>query len=120
MTSRRVLIVDDNVDSAASVAAFLRLAGHDVRMAHDGHAALQAARSMRPEFIFLDLGLPGLDGYEVARRVRAEPGLEAARIIALSGYGQDADRQKSLEAGIDQHLVKPADLAFLESLLGRA
>ncbi len=119
MTSRRVLIVDDNVDSAAGVAAFLRLAGHDVRMAHDGHAALREARSMRPEFVFLDLGLPGMDGFDVARRLRAEPGLESIRIIALSGYGQESDRQKSLEAGIDQHLVKPADLAFLESLLGR-
>lgn len=121
MASRRVLIVDDNVDSAASVAAFLRLSGHEVRMAHDGAAAIQAARSMRPEFVFLDLGLPGgMDGFEVARRLRSEHGLSSMRIIALTGYGQEADRQKSIEAGIDQHLVKPADLAFLESLLGRS
>jgi two-component system CheB/CheR fusion protein len=118
MTSRRVLVVDDNVDSAASIAAFLKLSGHEVRMAHDGTAAIEAARQMRPEFVFLDLGLPGMDGFEVARRLRMEPGVQGARIIALSGFGQEADRQRSLEAGIDQHLVKPADLSFLASLLG--
>ncbi len=118
MAPRRVLIVDDNVDSAHSIALLLRRAGHEVHVAYDGFKALELARSVRPEFVFLDLGLPGLDGFEVAARLRAEPGLEAMRIIAISGYAQEADRRRSREAGIDQHLVKPADPAFLESLLG--
>jgi CheY-like chemotaxis protein len=118
MTSRRVLIVDDNVDSANSIAMLLSHAGHEVHVAHDGLGALAMARQVRPEFVFLDLGLPGLDGFEVARALRREPGLEALRIIAVTGYGQESDREKAREAGIDQHLVKPADPAFLESLLG--
>jgi CheY-like chemotaxis protein len=118
MTVRRVLVVDDNVDTANSIAMLLREAGHDVDVAHDGHKALELARSARPEFVFLDLGLPGLDGFEVARALRREPGLQAVRIIAITGYGQEADRRKAQEAGIDQHLLKPVDPAFLESLLG--
>lgn len=118
MTTRRVLIVDDNVDSANSIAMLLSHSGHEVHVAHDGLGALAMARQVRPEFVFLDLGLPGLDGFEVARALRREPGLEALRIIAVTGYGQESDREKAREAGIDQHLVKPADPAFLESLLG--
>ncbi|SRR5690606_26032024 len=118
MTRRRVLIVDDNVDSASSIALVLEHSGHEVHVAHDGPSAVTIARRLRPEFVFLDLGLPGLDGFEVARTLRREPGLEAMRIIAVTGYGQESDRARSREAGIDQHLVKPADPAFLESLLG--
>ena len=119
MEPRRVLIVDDNLDSANSVALLLKRAGHDVHVAYDGFKALELARRLRPEFVFLDLGLPGLDGYEVARLMRAEPTLQATRIIAITGYGTDEDRRRSQEAGIDQHIVKPADPVFLESLLGR-
>ena len=118
MTARRVLVVDDNTDAANSIAFLLREAGHVVEIAHDGVKALQAARSLRPEFVFLDLGLPGMDGFEVARALRREPSLQAVRIIAVTGYGSETDRRRAEEAGIDQHLVKPADPAFLESLLG--
>jgi len=118
MTARRVLVVDDNVDAANSIAFLLKDAGHEVHVAHDGHKAIQIARSTRPEFVFLDLGLPGIDGFEVARALRREPELQAARIIAITGYAQESDRRRAQEAGIDQHLVKPVDPAFIESLLG--
>ena len=118
MMSRCVLVVDDNVDTANSIAMILRHAGHDVHVAHDGLKALEMARQIRPEFVFLDLGLPALDGFEVARALRREPGLQGVRIIAITGYGQEADRRKGQDAGIDQHLLKPVDPAFLESLLG--
>jgi CheY-like chemotaxis protein len=118
MPARRVLVVDDNVDTANSIAMLLRAEGHDVHVAHDGLKALEIARSVRPEFVFLDLGLPGLDGFEVARALRREPDLQGVRIIAITGYGQESDRRKAVECGIDQHLLKPADPAFLESLLG--
>ena len=118
MNARRVLVVDDNVDTANSIAMLLKHAGHDVHVAHDGLKALELARSTRPEFVFLDLGLPRLDGFEVARAMRREPELAGLRIIAITGYGQEADRRKGEEAGIDQHLLKPVDPAFLESLLG--
>ncbi|MFT3774657.1 MAG: ATP-binding protein [Minicystis sp.] len=101
----RVLVVDDNVDAAITLADLVRAQGHDVRIAHDGHEALAAAGEQRPELVFLDIGLPGMDGYEVARRLRdAVP----ARLVALTGYGQEADRRRAAEAGFAQHLVKPA------------
>ncbi|HYD58362.1 MAG TPA: response regulator [Burkholderiales bacterium] len=118
MVPRRVLVVDDNIDSANSIAMLLSHAGHEVKVAHDGLKALELARSARPEFVFLDLGLPKLDGFEVARALRREPALAGVRIIAVTGYGQESDRAKAIEAGIDQHIVKPADPAFIESLLG--
>jgi CheY-like chemotaxis protein len=110
--------VDDNVDAAVAVAELLRLAGHEVRIAHDGTHAIQSARAFRPEFIFLDLGLPGLDGYEVAKTLKREPGLERTRIIALTGAGQAESRERALEAGCDQYIIKPVEPAFLDSLLG--
>lgn len=116
---RRILIVDDNVDSAVSLALLLRLKLHDVRVAHDGRAALQEARSYRPEIIFLDIGLPGMDGYEVARGLRQGNGEERMVLVAMTGYGQDEDRRRSQEAGFDGHLVKPVDLTVLEELLKR-
>ena len=118
MTPRRVLVVDDNVDTAESIGILLKEAGHEVHVAHDGLKALEVARRTRPEFVLLDLGLPGLDGFEVARALRREPDLAGVRIIAITGYASETDRRKAQEAGIDQHLVKPADPAFLESLLG--
>jgi CheY-like chemotaxis protein len=117
---RRVLVVDDNVDAAESIAVLLSLSGHEVRTAHDGHAALRIALSFRREFIFLDIGMPGLDGFAVAQRLRGEPGFEKVRIIAVTGYGTEQDRRRCLESGFDQHYLKPVDPKFLESLLGTA
>jgi PAS domain S-box-containing protein len=112
----RVLVVDDNVDGAAGLAKLLKLLGHDVRVAHDGHAAVEAARDFRPEVVLLDIGLPGMDGYEVAGRLRAEECCKDALIIAVSGYGQPDDIRRSKEAGFDQHLVKPVNFEELMTL----
>jgi signal transduction histidine kinase/integral membrane sensor domain MASE1/CheY-like chemotaxis protein len=115
---RRVLVVDDNADSAESLAILLQMQGHDVRMAHDGPSALAAAREQRPDLVLLDIGLPaGMDGYEVAQRLRPEPGLERAVIVAVTGFGQEEDRQRATDAGFDGHLVKPVDMQKLWRLL---
>lgn len=118
MAFRRILVVDDNVDGARSVAELLRLWGHEVEVAHDGLTAVASARKRRPEFVLLDLGMPGIDGFQVAKMLRLEPGLEAMRIIAVTVQAGDEDRRLGREAGIDQHLVKPVDPRFLQSLLG--
>ena len=116
-TGHRLLVVDDNKDAASSLAILLRLHGHEVRVVHDGAAALAAADSYRPEMIFLDIGMPGMDGYEVARRLRRRPGSDSVVLAALTGWGQLADRQRSKDAGIDHHLVKPVDSQALEDVL---
>lgn len=116
---RRVLVVDDNADAAATLAMLLRISGHEVKVAHDGHAALEAARTFRPEVVLLDIGLPGLDGYEVARRLRSRPETAHSLLVAVSGYGQEDDKRRSREAGFDQHLVKPVDFAALRAVLPR-
>ncbi|QDV35035.1 hybrid sensor histidine kinase/response regulator [Tautonia plasticadhaerens] len=113
----RVLVVDDNADAARSLERLLRLAGHDVTVAHDGDEALGAARETRPEFVLLDIGLPGMDGHEVASRLRREGCCEGAILVAVSGYGQDEDRRRSREVGIDHHLVKPLDHDALLALI---
>jgi len=110
---RRVLIVDDNVDAATSLATLLRLGGHQAAAAHDGARALIAAREQSSEIIFLDIGMPGMDGYEVARQMRREPTLAGSLLVALTGWGQQEDRRRSAEAGFDLHLVKPIDMAAL-------
>jgi signal transduction histidine kinase len=115
--ARRVLVVDDNADAACSLALLLRLSGHEVKVCHDGPAALEAAASYRPEVVLLDIGLPGMDGYAVARRLRALPGPGPALLAALTGYGQEDDIRRSREAGFDQHLVKPVDPELLTNLL---
>jgi len=115
----RVLVVDDNVDSAESLAEVLEMGGHELRVAHDGPSALAVADDFRPQAIVLDIGLPGLTGHEVARRLRAEPWGRAIHLIALSGWGQAEDRQRSREAGFDAHFVKPVDLDELEAVLRR-
>jgi CheY-like chemotaxis protein len=107
--SRRVLLVEDNADAAEAMVLLLEEFGHDVRVVHDGHQALGAAEAFDPEVVVLDIGLPGLDGYELARRMRTMPRLAAATLIAVSGYGQEKDRQRSAAAGFDAHLVKPVD-----------
>jgi CheY-like chemotaxis protein len=113
----RVLLVDDNVDGADSLAALVRLAGHDTRVAHDGPGALEAAAAFRPQVVVLDIGLPGLTGYEVARRLRADPDLAGASLVAVTGYGRDEDRERAREAGFDHHLTKPVEFAQLLDLL---
>jgi PAS domain S-box-containing protein len=113
----RVLVVDDNRDAAASLAMMLRLLGHEVRLAHDGLQALEAAEAFRPQAILMDVGMPRLNGYEATRRIREQPWGRSVAIIALTGWGQDGDRRRSHEAGCDAHLVKPASLEDLKSLL---
>jgi PAS domain S-box-containing protein len=113
----RVLVVDDNVDAAESSAILLKASGHDVRTAHDGPATLQAAVDYRPNVVLLDIGLPGLNGYEVAKRIRRQAVLHSIVLVATTGYGQESDRQRSLEAGFDHHLVKPVDFDKLQQIL---
>jgi PAS domain S-box-containing protein len=114
---RRVLVVDDNIPSAQGLARLLARAGHETSVAYDGPQALARAEEIRPQAVVLDIGLPGMDGYEVARRLRSEPSSRDALIIAVTGYGQEEDRQRSKEAGFDHHLVKPVDIAGLRQLL---
>ncbi len=110
-------MVDDNHDAAVSLSLLLRLQGHEVRVTHDGLTALEAAAEFRPDLVFLDLGMPGMDGYEVARRLRRQPGLEGVVLAALTGWGQQEDRRRSAQAGFDHHLVKPPEPKALEHLL---
>lgn len=112
---RRVLLVEDNADAASSLALILKLAGHEVRTARDGKAALAAAREFVPEVVLLDIGLPGMTGYEVAKRLREDG--SSPLIVAMTGYGQEADRRRSREAGIVMHLVKPIDPNEIEAFL---
>jgi PAS domain S-box-containing protein len=113
---RRVLVVDDNADSAESIAILLQLRGHEVRTALDGRTALEIARQYRPEVILLDIGLPNVDGYEVARQLRREFSQENPLLVAVTGYGQSEDRRKSAQAGFDHHLVKPVNMDDLETV----
>jgi len=110
-------VVDDNHDAAESMRLLLRQVGADVRVAHDGAQALAAFDACRPRMVLLDIGMPGMDGYEVARRMRASPYAPQASLVALTGWGQDEDRKRVREAGFDHHLVKPADLATPQSLI---
>jgi CheY-like chemotaxis protein/anti-sigma regulatory factor (Ser/Thr protein kinase) len=112
----RILIVDDNKDLARGLAHLLRILGHEVELAYDGPEGIEAARSYRPDVVLLDIGLPTLDGYSVARTLREE-GFRGMRIIAVSGYGQDEDRRRSKEAGMDHHLTKPVDLKTITALI---
>jgi CheY-like chemotaxis protein len=106
---RRVLVVDDNADAAESTAAFLRLEGHEVKTVLDGNDALQSVRVFAPHVIVLDIGLPGIDGYAVARRLREQGDTSHALLIAVTGYGTKEDRERAMEAGFDYHFVKPTD-----------
>ncbi|MEJ7592255.1 MAG: chemotaxis protein CheB [Planctomycetaceae bacterium] len=113
----KVLVVDDNVDTVLGFSMLLTAAGHDVRTAHDGLSAVEAAIEYRPDVVLLDIGLPGLNGYEVAKRIRMQPVLRNTVLIALTGYGQDTDRQASQQAGFNHHLVKPARFEQLKRIL---
>jgi CheY-like chemotaxis protein len=115
--SRRVLVVDDNVDSAATLGTLLRYLGADVHVVNDGAAALTAMERYRPDIVLLDIGMPGMDGFEVARRIRQRSEWNDVTLIALTGWGQEDDRRRTRQAGFDHHLVKPADIDSLQSLL---
>jgi PAS domain S-box-containing protein len=114
---RRVLVVDDNLDSADGLATLLSLEGHHVATAHNGPLALEKAHLLLPDIVLLDIGLPGMDGYEVARRMRDSPDLQASRLVAVTGYGGESDRLRSREAGFSHHLVKPVGVEALQALL---
>ncbi|WP_406694017.1 response regulator [Singulisphaera sp. Ch08] len=116
-TAPRVLVVDDNVDSARGMENLLTIVGYDVRIAYDGQAALEAAQAHQPEVVLLDIGLPGMDGFEVASRIRRDQRLRDALLIAVTGYGQAEDRRRSFEAGFDHHFIKPIDFDALLALL---
>ena len=117
-STHRILVVDDNVDSADSLALMLELGGHEVRVANDGLEALETARDFLPGVVLLDLGMPKLSGYEVARLIRQEPWGQDLVLIAQTGWGQEEDRRRTHEAGFDAHLTKPLDHALLKELLG--
>jgi CheY-like chemotaxis protein len=115
----RVLVVDDNRDAAETLAALLGMMGHEVAVANDGHQALRMMAGMLPQVAFLDIGMPGMSGYEVAQAVRKDARLDAVRLVALTGWGGEADRARTRAAGFDEHLTKPADLAAIEAVLAR-
>ena len=114
----RLLVVDDNEDAAESLAILLRMQGHDVMTAHDGPSALRVADSFRPALVLMDIGMPSMDGYEVARRIRATPELAGTVLVALTGWGQQEDRRRSIESGFDHHVVKPVDPLTLTQIVG--
>jgi PAS domain S-box-containing protein len=118
-TALRLLVVDDNRDAAETLSALLGIMGHTAPMAADGHQALRMIASLRPQIVFLDIGMPGMSGYEVAQAVRADPALDGVRLVALTGWGGEADRARSSAAGFDAHLTKPATVAAIESVLAR-
>ncbi len=115
--SRRILVVDDNEDSAESLSVLLRINGHLVESAHDGRHALEAAERFRPDVILLDLGMPGMNGYEVCHKIRMQPWGSDVLLIAQTGWGQDQDRQRTKDVGFDGHLTKPIDHDRLEEIL---
>jgi CheY-like chemotaxis protein len=115
--SLRVLVVDDNVDAAHTLTVLLKKSGHEVQEANDGPSALEAALGFRPNLIVLDIGLPGMNGFEVAKKIRNEPELAEVVLVAMTGYGQEADKQRSRESGFDHHLVKPASFDDVKRIL---
>ncbi len=117
LARRQVLVVDDNVDAAVSLAKVLQLIGHETRTAHSGPEALETARSFIPDVVFLDIGLPGMNGYEVAERFRREPTLSGALLVAVTGWGSEGNKRQSREAGFDLHLTKPVELTAIEGIL---
>jgi CheY-like chemotaxis protein len=114
---RKILVVDDNADAAESLAALLTINGHETRMAHDGPEALMQAERFHPDIVFLDIGMPTLDGHETAKLIRRQPWGKEMVLVALTGWGQHEDRRRSKDAGFNHHLVKPADPVVVEKLL---
>jgi PAS domain S-box-containing protein len=115
--SKRLLVIDDNQDAANSLAMLLRMQGYEVRVAHSGAEALALTRSYTPQVVFLDIGMPGMDGYEVARKLRLQPGLHSVVLAAVTGWGQEEDRRRTTEAGFDHHLVKPPEPKAVQHVL---
>jgi CheY-like chemotaxis protein len=115
----RVLVVEDNLDAADSLKMLLELFGHEVTVAYSGPAGVEAAKQCRPDVVLCDIGLPGLDGYGVARELRRHPDTAHARMIAVTGYDRDEDRRRTQEAGFNGHLTKPADPTALQELLSQ-
>ncbi|MGH8589828.1 MAG: ATP-binding response regulator [Gammaproteobacteria bacterium] len=116
-TPRRILVVDDNRDSAGSLAILLELTGNETHTAYDGLEAVEAAATFRPDVILLDIGLPNLNGFEAARKIREQPWGQGMVLVALTGWGQEEDRRRSEEVGFNAHMVKPVDYAALTKLL---
>ena len=114
--ARRILVADDNADSAESLSLMLELLGHKVKMAQDGAEAVEVAKTFLPELVFLDLGMPRMNGYDAARMIRSLPECNGVVLIALTGWGQEEDKRRSQEAGFDHHIVKPIDFAVVEKL----
>jgi CheY-like chemotaxis protein len=114
---QRILVVDDNRDAADSLRLLLEFSGHEVAVAYSGHDGVRAAEQYQPDVVLCDIGLPGLDGYGVARQLRDNPATAKARLIAVTAYGRDGDRRRSHEAGFEQHLVKPVDPDALQRVL---
>jgi CheY-like chemotaxis protein len=113
----RILVVDDNPDSAEMLRLALEHFGHVVEVAFDGPTALDRAATFGPSIVLLDIGLPGMDGYEVARRLKASAATRPVRLLALTGYGQEGDRERTRQAGFTHHLVKPVDLDYLQQII---
>jgi len=118
VTARRILVADDSVDAAESIGMLLQLRGHEVRLAHTGMQAIEASESYHPDVVLLDISLPDMSGYEVARRLRSAPAAGHPVLVAVTGHDREDDRLKAREAGIDVHLTKPVDPAMLMKLLG--
>jgi CheY-like chemotaxis protein len=116
---RRILVVDDNRDGADSLAVMVQLMGHEARVAYDAPSALALAAEWKPDIGFLDIGLPGMNGYELCRAIRDLPGGKRALLVALTGWGQEQDKLRAVEAGFDRHVVKPMEEAELRELLAR-
>jgi len=114
---RRILVIEDNQDSREMMRLLLEVSGHEVHAVADGPGGVDAAARLQPDVVLIDVGLPGIDGYEVARRIRSAPGGERPVLLALTGYGQQEDRKTALAAGFDDHLVKPVDPARLCTVL---
>jgi two-component system, sensor histidine kinase len=114
---RRILLADDNVDFATHLGQLLVSRGHEVRIVHDGAQALEAAAQFEPDIAFVDIGMPKVQGYEVARRLRAQPATAGCVLVALTGWGQEDDRHRAREAGFDHHLVKPVKPGEIEAIL---
>jgi CheY-like chemotaxis protein/anti-sigma regulatory factor (Ser/Thr protein kinase) len=119
VSGRRILVVDDNVDAAETVAAYLRLEGHDTKVVTEGAEVLGSARVFEPQVVVLDIGLPGLDGYEIARQLRGQPHTRDTLLIAVTGYGREEDRARAAAAGFDCHFVKPADPIEIQAAIDR-
>ena len=117
---RRILLIEDDDDARDSMAELLRLDGHDVKVASNGNDGVTSASSSSPEVVLIDIGLPDIDGYEVARRLRSNPTTARLRLVAVTGYGTQEDRKRALAAGFDEHLAKPVEPDELDALLQQA